>query len=303
MERDRDRDSPKAPREDEALDERRTEHERAPGIESKLEESSPGLESKLGGDGRGLEDKLDAPREESRSPLDRSDSHLGRSSAPDLESKLGEALRNQERLRDRADLEQTRLIADLVKFDDREHDLLQPEQWNKLYASQRLEVLDRVEEVLARQHGREKQPVAKWPADGQFDGMSVAQIKEELEKPENGFEARFSTTHGIELKDYYIDPSITNGQGEVLAQDPRNAVEQLAHESRHAFQVHLMREFEEKGSGADLRGVSHETVKQWVSAGPVPDSFDDPLGYENHPLERDARAFAREFNRRLYGDR
>jgi uncharacterized protein YdbL (DUF1318 family)/uncharacterized protein YukE len=150
-------------------------------------------------------------------------------------------------------------------------DGLQPDEWKNLNPDQRAEVLQNVHNQIAEAYG--------------FQSGQVTAVALE-EGDMGGF---MPDTKGIELNSN-------------LVADNNNvdALETIAHESRHAYQEHLVSQ-----DPATLSEADREIAQQW-SENMAPGNYIRPEqdfeGYFNQPIEADAEGWATEIFMGLLGD-
>jgi hypothetical protein len=142
---------------------------------------------------------------------------------------------------------------------------LRPEIWSSLDKDNRVETLRATENDLAAEQGRTPAQVHEWQTDarnlGEYDPAQ----------------------HSI-----HINSDLVSND------DPRQAVDTLAHESRHAFQYHAI-----NNPGAHFDDAKVEAWRQNFSDYKEPG--DDFEAYWNQPVEVDARLYADSVVQGLYG--
>jgi hypothetical protein len=157
----------------------------------------------------------------------------------------------------------------------------------RAYVSERAELLQKVESILAQYQARERQSVQRWPPDRTAYG-SFEEYERDLQRHGTGWKG----LHDPDEKRIVIHESVLKDESHW------GAMRVLAHEARHAFQDALIQEYRKaqiEERETDLCGVSPQTVREWIYAGPIPDPGRDFQGYLNHPREMDARAYERRF--------
>lgn len=166
-------------------------------------------------------------------------------------------------------------------------DGLTQEGWQERgYISERVVILQEAENILAKSQGRDAQTVHKWPPD-RTEYSSFEQYERDLQRHGTGWDG----LHDPKTNRILMHESVLQG-------DRSYALGILAHEARHDFQdalIHEYRKAQRDEREPDLRGVSQQTVRQWIFAGPIPDGKEDFDGYWNHPREADAREYEKRF--------
>jgi hypothetical protein len=159
---------------------------------------------------------------------------------------------------------------------------LQPENWQAAEFSERFAALEQLEHTLAREEGRPP--------------CSIQNA--EMESHECG---AFSESKGARLPDGELNPGephvIQINDSLIENNDPRAAVETIAHEGRHCYQVDSVRNPELHPE------VSAETRQIWEE-NLIPENYvkpsDDYAAYKDQPVEVDARSHAESVTSSIY---
>jgi hypothetical protein len=148
---------------------------------------------------------------------------------------------------------------------------LRPDYWSSMDNDQRQVALQSAENRMAQAYGRPPQEVLTDKPDG-------------------------STWNAGECGQYDPEHKAISMNPDRF-EDPREAVDTLAHEGRHAYQHHVCDE-NNLGTHPDHieAGAWGDNIRNYVS----PDK--DFEGYWNQPIERDARDFGQRMTNGLYGE-
>ncbi len=153
------------------------------------------------------------------------------------------------------------------------------DEWSQLSPEERLNTLQEIDNQIADAYG--------FPAN-QITSVDMAPHELGQFIPETG--------------DIEINSSDLGDDGDI-SKNYQDALETLAHESRHAYQQHLVDVFEQ--DPASLSDADKALAQQWsenMKPGNYIDPEDDFDGYLNQPIEVDAENWATEIFPELLGD-
>lgn len=155
---------------------------------------------------------------------------------------------------------------------------LQQKEWQKLKFTPevRLAALQKLEDELAEQEGRDSCPIILIPKPNLMEALNGRA------NPRDDALGYYKNGH-IHIQEWLTE-----------SDDPYEAVETLFHEERHAYQDHVIKN--------DRTLEDEETVKTWEknSGHGVISSYEDRALYYFQPREIDAREVARQHMNKLY---